>query len=162
MKTCEWCQSPTPCHRCETILRLLDLLPDSETTLEHGGKGEGGPRQMPPLYKHPSMQKLRQTLNQLRQHDRQAWAHTLAYYGAEWRTTREQVPSRDRNGHIRRNRAGLPLTELGPPTLKRIIHPWIGTHARDRGIKFIIDNYPAGIPDIPNLNPERERRKASA
>ena len=152
MKTCEWCSSPTPCHRCETILQLLDLLPDSETTMlksETTG-GEGLPPQMPELYHTLAFTELRASLERLRHHDPPAWAHTIAYYKSEWKTTRDSQPQRDRAGHIRRNRQGQILTELGPPIRKRIINSWILEAAVHRGIRYLIATY-QGTPTIPDI-----------
>ncbi len=130
------------CHRCETILVLLEHLAEYEATnyLSGNRTADGGIPHLDPISKHPSVRKLYRAINELHHADRTAWAHLTAYYTSEYRTADIQVKRRDKKGR------SITITER---QRLRIINGWILTEPRTRGETWIRLNYP-GEPYLPD------------
>lgn len=130
-----------PPHRVETIVALLEHLPDYETTAGRDGNGsDGGPSLMPTMWNHPSVKELHRTLNQLKMENRIAWFHLQTYYRAPMRT----VLTRRR---VRTSRG--PRWEDGPPKLERVLPAGLVPGLVDTGTSYTITRF-HGEPYLPN------------
>ncbi len=117
------------CHRCETILVLLEHLAEYEVTnyLSGNRTADGGIPHLDPISKHPSVRKLYRAINEL-------------HHASEYRTADIPVKRRDKKGR------SITVTER---QRLRIINGWILTEPRTRGETWIRLNYP-GEPYLPD------------
>ena len=123
--------------RIRRIVTLLEAwqdlhLPDAND----GGAGDGGGWITPRIARHPSVLELGRCLELLRYIAPGHFMHLAAFFAAERRQIRRWVPSRDREGRIRRVH-GRVVLELGPWELERLVLPWVELELVERGVRFL-------------------------
>lgn len=127
--------------RREIILTLLEHIGEYDDLAGRSGTGSGDGWPSPnPMSKHPSVRELKRTINRLHDTNHTAWAHTIAYYKAEWRTV--DVPHKTRVKGRLRTTGTLRIRQ-------RIINGHISLHAVEQGRETIIRDF-QGEPFLPD------------